>query len=259
MEDREVCFREQLAAFGPGIVTLTGGGGKTSLLFSLGKSLAERGAAVLLTTTTKMLRPESNEWMDTALREDPSSLALSGLRALFAARPPRESVSPEKVIGYSPEAVDALSTRCVAEWIVVEADGAAGRPLKAPAVHEPVIPSLTSIAVAVLGLSCMNRPFTRDIVFRGDEFSAVTGLVEGDAISPAAIARLAAHPGGMFKNVPSNAVRLLFCNQADVPGAQSACRELSRELSQHYPGCVSRMFLGSLRQKGLQCLLLPTE
>ncbi len=259
MESREASLREQLDAFGPGIIALVGGGGKTSLLFLLGKSLSERGASVLLTTTTKMFRPEPDEWLEVALREEPPSLAVSGGRALFAARPPRKRVSPEKVRGYSPEEIDELAVRRVAEWIVVEADGAAGRPIKAPAAHEPVVPSRTSIAVAVLGLGCMNRPFEHGNVFRGVEFSAVTGLAEGDEISPEAVARLATHPEGMFKNTPHNAVRVLFCNQADLPGAQASGVELSRELSRHYPGIVHRMFLGSLQQKGLRCRLLPTE
>ncbi len=148
--------------------------------------------------------------------------------------------------------------RGAAEWILVEADGAARLPVKAPAAHEPVIPSLTTTAVAVVGLRCIGSPLSEENAFRLEEICAITGLKRGDVITPAAVAALACHPLGMFKNVPAAARRFLFGNQADLPGAVSAGAALADALSALCPGFVDGYYVGSLQFKGLACLSYPT-
>lgn len=257
MTDREIRFNEFIEQHHPGVVSLTGGGGKTSLLFALAAALSEGGRSVLCTTTTKMLLPAESDRLAVAVGTDPSMLPRVAGRPLFAAGSVVPDTVPVKVAGYRADEVDALHRRGTADWILVEADGAAGKPLKAPAAHEPVIPADTVVAVAVIGLRCVGQTLNADIAFRLEELSAVTGLAEGDRITPAALARLAAHPMGMFKSVPPTAIRCLFCNRADIPGAEAEARELAAELSAMRPTPVGHVFLGSLLTKGLRCLALP--
>jgi hypothetical protein len=42
--------------------------------------------------------------------------------------------------------------------LFIEADGASGLPLKAPAAHEPLIPDFMDTAIVVAGLSGVRRP-----------------------------------------------------------------------------------------------------
>lgn len=257
MEAREVSLHEQLPIPPPAIISITGGGGKTSLLFALAKALTDSGQRVLCATTTKMFRPEAEDWLAVAVEEEPARLRLPARGALFAARPPDAETGPDKVRGYNPEAVDDLFRRGVADWILVEADGAAGRPLKAPAAHEPVIPSLSGAAVAVMGLECVGRPLSKATAFRLPQIFAVTGLSEGDVVSPRAIARLADHPQGMFKNAPASAARLLFCNKADDSEAETIGLDVADAIRKRRPGFLREIYIGSLRTKGLRCLSLP--
>lgn len=257
MGGRMVNFREQIETFAPGIVSLTGGGGKTSLLFALAESLAGSGKRVVCTTTTRMLRPEPLDWLAVSVRDDPEPPPAPRRGALFAARPLAGEAG--KVRGFDPGRIDNLDRRAEGAWILVEADGAAGRPLKAPAEHEPVIPSRTTVAIAVVGLGCMHRPFDTDTVFRMERVSTLTGLSVGDIVTPAAIARMAALPNGMFKNVPASARRFLFCNQADLPGAEAAGEELTREVRRCAPGFLHGAFVASLRTEGLRCRQFPTD
>lgn len=258
MRERDAAFDRELDAFFPGVIGLIGGGGKTSLLFALGRAFAAAGDTVLLTTTTRMFLPEKSRDLDVVLTEDPGALEPVRSGAVYAARPPTEA-TPDKVRGFSAAEVDALRDRPVADWIVAEADGAARRPLKAPAAAEPVVPSRTAYAVAVLGLGCMGRPFADDVVFRLAETAALTGLAEGERITPAAVARLVVHPDGMFKGAPPAARRIVFCNQSDLPGAQEAGEALARELARTHPGRVHDFLIGSLQAKGLRCLSCPTN
>ena len=241
----------------PGILSLTGGGGKTTLLFALGRAFAAAGHGVLATTTTRMYKPSPDPGMAVALTEDPASLAAPANGFLFAARNPPPGGNTAKVYGYAPEVADALLSRSAAPHIIVEADGAAGKPLKAPAAHEPVIPGTTRAVIALVGLSCFLAPFGPKTVFRPERVTAITGLHPGDAVTPGAIAALAAHPEGLFKNTPPGASRILFCNQADLPGARDAANALAAILAREHPGFLRGLYLGSLRKDGLECRSMP--
>lgn len=259
MQPVETNLANSLLPHGPAIVTFAGGGGKTSLLFALANALAATGAPVLCTTTTKMLRPEPTEWLGVDVRPDAGVESLPDHGALFAAFPPPDGVDSRKVIGFAPETIDAMRAKRPDAWIVVEADGAAGRPLKAPAEHEPVIPSLTSVAIAVIGLDCVGQAFSPDMVFRADRVAAISGLKPGEPMTPEAIARLVPHPDGMFKNVPPGARRLLFCNKSDLSGAAGAGEALALAVRKCRTGFLDGMFVGSVMTKGLRCLSYPAN
>lgn len=258
MDIREVDFHELIKEYPSGIVSLTGGGGKTSLLFALGKALSASGQRILCTTTTRMLRPDPSEWLTVDLEENPAKLRPPSTNAWFAARPPATGIDPAKARGYPPEAVDAMLDRKLADWILVEADGAAGRPVKAPAAHEPVVPSRTGIAIAVMGLAGIDKPLSGATAFRLAEVQAVTGIRIGETLTPAAAARLVDHPQGMFKSTPEKAKRILFCNQADLPGAEVAGYAFAEAVVRRCSGFLDGLYIGSLPRKGLGCQSCPT-
>ena len=235
----------------PGIVSLTGGGGKTSLLFALAEAFANAGLPVVCATTTKMMRPTPSAWLDVDMGPLPQTPPPNS-RALFAAK----AADPSgKVAGYAPAEIDALQ-QSRPGWILVEADGAARKPVKAPAAHEPPLPALTTIAIAVVGLSCIGQTLSDAVAFRLPELSAITGLRPGDEITPETLARLADHPQGMFKNVPAAAERILFCNQSDLPGAEEAGKRLVAEIEKTAPRLLDGAYLGAIQKKGLTCLSL---
>lgn len=258
MTELPVHFGRELAERPPGIVALVGGGGKTSLLFALGRYLASRGGGCLCTTTTRLAEPAAGSDPPCAFHSDPATIAVRAGEALLAVRPPSPGDASGKVCGYSGEEVDAMLLRSAADWIVVEADGSAGRPLKAHADHEPVVPSLTSCVVAVVGLGCLGKPFGPDTVFRTGPAAAITGLASGDGITPESVAAIVTHPGGLFRGAPDGAARILLCNQVDLPGAPAGGRELVRRLAAARPGFLQGVYMGSIAKDGLSCLRLPT-
>ncbi len=242
----------------PGVLCLTGGGGKTTLLFALGRAFAAAGQSVLCTTTTRMHRPLSVPGLSVDFPDDPANILVPANGLLFAARSAPPGGDAGKVYGYGPEEVDALHFRGAASHIVVEADGAAGRPLKAPADHEPVIPGAARAVIALVGLSCFLRPFGPETVFRPERVTAITGLFSGDAITPEAVAALVTHPEGLFKNAPPGAARLLFCNQADLPGTRGAMQTLAAILARDHPAFLHGLYCGAAQKEGLRCRKMPT-
>ena len=130
------------------VISVTGAGGKTSLIFAWARELAASGKSVVITTTTHMYRPERME-------ED-------GIRIVVSDDPER----PDKVTSPPADVLEGL--RETADVVLIEADGSCRKPLKWPGEHEPAVPDHTDITVCVAGLSAIGKP-TENVVFRADE------------------------------------------------------------------------------------------
>lgn len=201
-----------------GVVSFTGGGGKTSLMFHLAHRLASSGKRVLTTTTTRIFVPDPDQSQTVLVNPDPEAIliqASSRLQATNHITAAAQEYKSGKLQGFAPEVIRTFRESGQFDWILVEADGAARRPLKAPAGHEPVIPPDTSVLVAVAGLEVIGQPLSEELVFRYELAGPLMELVMGEIITESALARLIAHPHGSFKAAPLHARRFIFLNKAD--------------------------------------------
>lgn len=209
-----VLFREP-----QGVLSLTGGGGKTSLMFHLARLLANAGKRVLTTTTTKIFVPTAEQSATLIVAPDPQTILREASSCLQSTRHITAGVArladTGKLEGFTPETIRIFLESALFDWILVEADGSARRPLKAPAGHEPVIPACTTVLVAVAGLEVIGQPLSENLVFRSELAGQLMGLAAGEPVSEAALVRLFAHPLGAFKGAPPQARRFIFLNQAD--------------------------------------------
>jgi len=236
---------------GSGVISLVGAGGKTTLMYALARTLASADASVLITTTTKMRIPVADAVHSIIAASDRELLlrhARSGgshpsiVLAAAASDP-----SKDKLIGFPPETVDALAASHRFRWILVEADGAAQRPVKVPASHEPVIPKSSGWVIGLLGLDVVGKPLEEAWVFRSALFSGITGLPMQKPISPASLAQVLAHSRGILKGSPPKAFRAAFLNKADTPKAQQSGREVADFLLGLNTATVHRVLVGRLK------------
>ncbi|MBR5292605.1 MAG: putative selenium-dependent hydroxylase accessory protein YqeC [Clostridia bacterium] len=123
----------------PGITALIGGGGKTTLMMTLAGELKERGS-VIICTTTRIYPPKD---MEVLLNADKDGIA-EALR-LYGAVCVGEMCG-EKL---GPPNMGVLELACLADYVIAEADGAKGLPLKAHAGHEPVIPDRARVIYTI--------------------------------------------------------------------------------------------------------------
>ena len=107
-----------------------------------------------------------------------------------------------KFLGPKPHVLDRLAASRPDDVILVEADGARGRSLKAPADHEPVIPESTGLVVPVAGLDALGRQVDETCVHRP---AIVSRMHVSDVVTPALIAALVTSDRGGLKNVPAAA------------------------------------------------------
>jgi probable selenium-dependent hydroxylase accessory protein YqeC len=212
----------------PGLlVAAVGGGGKTSLLRALGAECFAAGARpVVLSTTTHIFSPAPPEETHLCLGEAGRLAArISGRQpwtapVTLARRRVGETVVPGapherkmKLRGFDSEEIEQF--RRSEGALLVEADGSRGLPVKAPGPEEPVIPPGTDIVLGVVGFDALGSPLDEDHVFRPGRLSELIGLPAGAPIDAAAVARLAAHPEGLFRGAPGGARRYIIMNKCD--------------------------------------------
>jgi len=195
----------------PLIISVVGAGGKTSTLFWLAELFLRSGKRVLLTTTTHMFLPEPP--CPVVICRDPATLPVayvpSPLLACFAGW----NVVQGKAHGFSPNALDRLAARGTWDVILVEADGARGFALKAPAEHEPCIPQSSHCVIGVTGGGLLGEPVGPQTVHRWPQLAGITGLNAGDRLDFPALRQLVRHPQGLFKSAPSGCRRVWLINR----------------------------------------------
>ena len=67
--------------------------------------------------------------------------------------------------------------------LIIEADGSRRRPLKAPAVYEPVVPEWIESVIVVAGLSGLGKPLSDEWVHRPRLFSDLSGAELDETIT----------------------------------------------------------------------------
>ena len=225
-------FRKAFCLEDGGVISLVGAGGKTSLMFRLAKELSGDKESVLTTTTTKIMMPTQEQSPHVILAASPESVLSSARRLLLkiphvSAASPHPLEIPGKISGFLPQHIDRLWASGLFRWILVEADGAAQKPLKAPAAHEPVLPLSSNLVIGVVGLKVLGKPLNENWVFRPEHYARITGLSPGAPVTEASIAAAALHENGIFKDAPASARKILFLNGADCPEGQAAGRAVA--------------------------------
>lgn len=229
------------------VISLVGGGGKTTLMYALGRELSSHRNGIILTTTTKILEPEPSpfflQFLANDLGEVKKWVAENSHRrhCLLIAR---KRLPNGKLAGIFPEWIEEIFRMDGVSIIVNEADGAAGRPLKAPRAGEPVVPKNTTLLVPVMGIDGIGHPLDEESVFRAAIASRLLNLPLGSMITEDVIARLMKE---LIKSAPAGARIVPLINKADLPGGLEKAQKLARYLlSLDSPG-ISKIVLGRLR------------
>lgn len=222
------------------LVSICGAGGKTTLMLAVAREFLSAGERVLLTTTTKIAKEEAaGPWPvfatagaeqileNTRRAWQKQGRGRAGAVIAFS----RESGDRKKLIGFSPEIVDRLKDDAYFDRILVEADGSAGKPLKAPASHEPVIPSATDVLVIVAGLNGLGLPLDEENLFRPHIWAKLTGIALGSRVSADSLVQVVMHEDGLAKGCPEHAAKTLFLNRADNPQRLSQAKLVVQSLA----------------------------
>lgn len=147
-------------------ISVTGGGGKTTLLSSFGLHLRNRGYSVLLTTTTRVQAPLYHDYKaDVVIQDEVAMLSHEVEKGRMVFYAERSSMDVKKAFAPRNEVLGILAGRF--DCILCEADGSRGLPMKIHSSRDPVIHEGTTAVVAVMGCSAIfNKACT--VVFGED-------------------------------------------------------------------------------------------
>ena len=225
-------------------IAFVGAGGKSTALFILARQFKK---SVLVTTSTHLSDAQAASGdLQIALQSkgDVESLDAGKLpKVTIATGPFRNGV---RVGGPDSKTLHALSDlgRKGSIPLLIEADGARLRALKAPAEHEPAIPEFVDAVIVVAGLSGLGKPLNHDSVHRPERFAELSELKIGDEITSGAMLSVLHHETGGLKNIPKGAQRILLLNQADSPELEATARRMARDLLSAY----NAIWIGALQK-----------
>lgn len=187
-------------------------------------------ARVIVATSTKMLTPE---WCPSLV--DPS---LGEVQEAF-------SSSPVVCVGSIQEETGKMAQSSLtfpellslADYVLVEADGAKMLPLKAHAEYEPVIPECTSLVVCVVGIDGVGSPVS-ETCHRPNRFAEFAGIPPECLVTPEAVAAVL--------NAES-LHDLLLINKVEDPSQWQLAERIALR-------CKTPVVAGSLKNGEFRCL-----
>ena len=155
-----------------GITAIIGSGGKTSLIARLSRELP---GTVIVCTSTHIFPAEGLPLITEVLSAMPVEKICVGTPAehgkLTAPIQPFEELA------------------ALADYVLVEADGSKGLPLKAHLDYEPVIPACANQTIQVVGLSGMGKPIDK-AAHRPERYAEICGCAVTDVAIPERMAKV---------------------------------------------------------------------
>ncbi len=217
------------------IITITGGGGKTSLMFALGRELTAAGQAHVITTTAKIcvadVNPEQvliDPDIDTiiaAIKKDPTKEWVIG----------RETVAQQKIAGFDDAHLRRLHQALSPLVIINEGDGSNRRPYKFYADYEPAIPPLTTKIIHVIGAETFMQPIDETLFHRAQLFDGPESVFDEVVLKRAleTFSRTKLDP-----HFDPTVDRILLINKADGAHREDA-RQMAKIGKMIFPHCFT--------------------
>ena len=229
------------------VISLVGGGGKTTLMFALARELSAAEGLVVTTTTTRILEPLSSQTQALYLNTDEGAIidwlkqsAESYNHVTIASK----NLTSGKLTGINPELATKIAHLNRVSATIIEADGASRKPLKAPNATEPVIPDITSLVIPVVGIDALGQQLSQDYVFRPEIASAITGLPLGETITSESIAVLVTHKQGLTRGSPAQARIVPFINKVDTEMLLQKAMQLAEKILASDHPYINKVVIG---------------
>lgn len=227
------------------LVSIVGAGGKTSLMFTLAEEL-KRDNKLLVTTTTKIFVPGKEQYDFMAIGpENFQNIGFSNKNGIYVYG--KSINEEEKIVGIS---IDMLNDQLsYFDYILVEADGSKGKPIKGWNITEPVISSKTVKTIGVLSIESIGKEINENNIHRVREFLNITNAVEDGIISIDNVISIIFHAGGLFKD--SVGERILFINKVETNEQMILAEELMHYIKSRNQKdrLIDKIIYGSLKNK----------
>ena len=214
----------------PQCIAFVGAGGKTSAMFQLARQYPP---PVILTTTTHIGTWQA-KFADShyQLNIDADIEQIVGARLSEVILLTGQESEDKRLSGLQKRQLEQVYNfaRSTQIPLLIEADGSRQRAIKAPDIHEPVIPNFVDLVVVVAGLSALGKPLDAHWVHRPLRYAQISGLTIGEQITSSSLASVLKHPKGGMQGIPGDARIVALLNQADTENLQSKGKSIANHL-----------------------------
>lgn len=192
------------------VISIIGSGGKTTLMYLLGKEL-ENNNKVLLTTTTKIYKPTSEEVDFLGVGSKSFHILKSSyLNGIYGYG---SFINEDnKLVGVKPEVLE--NEFAYFDYIIIEADGSNRKSIKGWKDNEPIVCNKTNKTIGVISIDILGKEVNENNVHRVNEFNILTKAKEGDIITVKNILNIVFNKDGLFKKAKGE--KILFINKIDT-------------------------------------------
>jgi len=218
-------------------IYIIGGGGKTTLLFSMAEQLWKNRRTVVTSTSTKIICPGPDQAVRVLVT--PQISLLPQRLAKLLPHPPHITVAARfgeqtnKLVGFTTTEFDRLWAAQVTDYLLIEGDGANGRSFKAHGKNEPVVSPNCDLVIAVIGVNIVGSVFSAKTVHRAEVFEKLMAVQEGAIITPSLAASAVFHPdNGYLRSLGQTKSFRIFISQVKNKDDWSTARELAEALRQ---------------------------
>lgn len=230
-------LRDALQITNTAKVAFVGAGGKTSALFHLARQIE---GAVWVTASSHLHSDQlsrGNRHLEINDRDDLTELKEIPAEGITVITGP--AGEDQRTAGISMEILAEISRLADRRQVplLIEADGARRKPLKAPAEHEPPIPDFVDTVVVVAGLSALGQQLDEAVVHRSEIFAEISGVSSGE-ITPTSLSAVLTHSQGGLKNIPPFSRRIALLNQADSPELAASAKGIASDLLKVYQSVI---------------------
>jgi probable selenium-dependent hydroxylase accessory protein YqeC len=223
------------------VVSVIGGGGKSTLMDKIGKELKSKNLKVLLTGTTRfetlpdvelVIQNQNKNYLNRLKR-----VLEENKIALLA----KDFYKEKRLVGIDRH--DFSEIKSMADTILIEADGCRQRSLKTHKEYEPVIPEISTTVIIICGANVVGAPLNEETVHRAELFSQKWHLPLETLLTPEIVAKELLSHDSYLRHIPENAAVSIFINKADLN--PDGGRLLAHELKGR---CEYSIYLGSIAE-----------
>ena len=227
---------EALSADSP-LVWVVGAGGKKTTLYALANRLDRA-----VVTATVRIPIFDDEVAAVRVTRDPVGALRDASDWPLGLVPERER--DDRYLGYDRETVSAIRATPGHGPVLVKADGARTRLLKAPDERDPQIPATADTVIPVASARVVGEPLSETHVHRPERVAELTGLDLGDTIGPEDVGAVLADRLGGRKGVPPTATVVPLINMVDDDDLAATGRAIADTI--HERADVSRVVLARM-------------
>lgn len=222
------------------VITITGAGGKTSLLFFLAEKLSEYGK-VLVTTTTKIYCPSEEKYESLIIGNNISTgknknITVAGSR-----------IEDDKLHSLPYDEINNMRKNY--DFVLIEGDGAKEKLLKEWNDYEPCIPEFSTKIIGVINMDILDLDISKENIHRFELLKEKFPKDINKKITSDFLQRYILS-ADYFKNSSEDSEKYLFFNGIDGENYLAKFQETLRtvyKLSEN--NFFPKIFMGSLKEK----------